>query len=102
MPTAPIDRDLQSMVEVVLDDAARRSGVQRAQLKVINAERVTWSDGSLGCPQPGVAYTQALVPGYRIRIEGGGEVFNYHAGRRGPPILCPPGRSLEPVTDGRI
>ena len=92
--------DLKAMVEAALDDAARRTKIDRTKLKVLGAESVTWSDGSLGCPEPGKAYTQALVPGYRIRIQAGAEVLDYHAGRRGVPVLCPAGRAIEPVRNG--
>lgn len=92
--------EFESLVDAALEDAARRTALDRARLKVISAEAVTWSDGSLGCPKPGVLYTQALVPGYRIRIGAGAEVLDYHAGRRGPPVLCPPDRALEPVPGG--
>ena len=93
------------MVEAALDDAARRTKIDRTKidrtkLTVLSAESVTWSDGSLGCPEPGMAYTQALVPGYRIRIQAGAEVLDYHAGRRGLPVLCPAGRAIEPVPNG--
>jgi hypothetical protein len=77
-------------IQAALADAARRTGIEVAALKVASAERVTWLDGSLGCPEPDVMYTQALVPGYRIRIEAGGETLDYHAGTRGAPLLCPP------------
>jgi hypothetical protein len=30
-----------------------------------------WNDGSLGCPEPGMMYTQALVNGYWLIIEAG-------------------------------
>jgi hypothetical protein len=95
-----MDRGLKSMVESALDDAARRTGLQRTQLTVILAERVTWSDGSIGCPQPGMGDTQALVPGFRIRIDARGEILDYHAGRTGSPVLCPPGRSIAPAPGG--
>ena len=88
------------MVEAALDDAARRTKIDRTKLTVLSAESVTWSDGSLGCPEQGKAYTQALVPGYRIRIQAGVEVLDYHAGRRGKPMLCPAGCSIEPVPNG--
>lgn len=95
--------DLQSMIRVALADAVQRSGIDAAALRVASAERVTWSDGSLGCPQPGMLYTQALVPGYRIRIDAAGNTLDYHAGLRGAPRLCPAGRSREPVAgDSRI
>ena len=92
----PLVVNLASVTEAALVDAAGRTGQNRAELKVLSAEAVTWSDGSLGCPQPGMMYTQALVPGYRIRIEAGGQVLDYHAGRSGRPVLCPAERSVEP------
>jgi hypothetical protein len=30
------------------------------QREVVSAKAVTWSDGSLGCPEPGKLYTQAF------------------------------------------
>jgi hypothetical protein len=96
----PMTTDLKAMVEAALDDAARRTKIDRTRLTVLSAGSVTWSDGSLGCPEPGKAYTQALVPGYRIRIQAGAEVLDYHAGRRGVPALCPADRSIEPVQNG--
>ena len=92
---------LKSMIEAALADAARRTGLDASTLKVARAERVTWPDGSLGCPQPGMSYTQALVPGYRIRIQAGKELLDYHAGVRGKPLLCPSGHATDPVPDGR-
>jgi hypothetical protein len=91
-----VHADLQSIVEAAKEDAATRSGLSPEAIKVLSAERVTWSDGSLGCPQPGMMYTQALVPGYRVRIEVDGQVLDYHAGRSGLPGLCPAERSVEP------
>ena len=92
---------LQALIRAALTDAAQRSGVDERMLKVISAEAVTWPDGSIGCPQPGMLYTQALVPGYRIRIDAGGRVLDYHAGRRGPPGFCPADRVTPPVDDPR-
>jgi hypothetical protein len=89
---------LQSAIDAALADAARRTGVERTDLEVLSAEAVTWSDGSLGCPQPGMMYTQALVPGFRIRVRAGEETLDYHAGRSGAPLLCPAGRAVEPVS----
>lgn len=98
--SGPMNTDLQSTVDMAIADAARRTGLERPTLKVISSEVVTWPDGSLGCPQPGMNYTMALVPGYRIRIRARAEVLDYHASRRGHLVLCPPGRSVEPVADG--
>lgn len=92
---------LATVTELALADAAKRSGLKPADLKVLSAEAVTWPDGSLGCPQPGMMYTQALVPGYRVKIKAGAEVLDYHAGRGGVPTFCPADRAHEPVQDGR-
>lgn len=91
--------DLQLMIQMALADAKRRTGIDLAGLQVASAERVIWSDGSLGCPQPDMLYTQALAPGYRIRIIAASETLDYHAGLRGTPQLCPSGRSLEPIAN---
>jgi hypothetical protein len=47
-------------------------------------------------------YTQALVPGYRIRVRAGEQLLDYHATSRGHFLLCPPGRAIDPVGDAVI
>jgi len=89
--------DMQGRIDAAIADAARRTGIAAASIKLVAAEAVTWPDGSLGCPQPGMAYTQALVPGYRIRLDAAGQTLDYHAGERGAPAFCPAERAREPV-----
>jgi hypothetical protein len=94
---------LQSMISLALADAARRTQRDVSTLVVVSADPVTWPDGSIGCPRPGMMYSQALVPGYRIRIRAGGELLDYHAGRSGSPFHCPADRATEPAAvDPRI
>jgi hypothetical protein len=88
---------LQVAIAAALEDAARRSGLPVGQLQVIEATAVTWPDGSLGCPQDGMGYTQALVPGYRIQVRAGESVLDYHAGASGKPFHCPPKRATPPL-----
>ncbi|HEY6135559.1 MAG TPA: hypothetical protein VIW70_16410 [Rubrivivax sp.] len=88
---------LAEVVRAAREDAARRSGAAAESLVLISADSVTWSDGSLGCPQPGMAYTQALVPGYRVRLRGPGGEMDYHASVRGGLVLCPAGRAVDPL-----
>ena len=83
-------------------DASQRYGLLASQIRVVKAEPVTWSDGSLGCPRPGMLYTQALVPGYRVQLRVGSEVWNYHGSEQGALVLCPAGRAQEPVANSRI
>jgi len=101
-PERPMNPTLESVTEAVLADAAKRTGLERSELAVERAEAVTWADGSLGCAEPGMNYTMALVPGYRIRVRAGEQLLDYHASRRGYFVLCPAGRSAEPIGDAAI
>jgi hypothetical protein len=88
---------LRRQTQMALEAAAVHSGVPVRQLTALSAQAVTWPDGSLGCPQAGRLYTQALVPGYRIRLNAAGTPLDYHASEHGAMTLCPAGRSTEPV-----
>jgi hypothetical protein len=98
-PEGPMIPTLESITESVLEDAATRSGIARTNLRVESTVTVTWPDGSLGCPQPGMNYTMALVPGYRIKVRAGDQVLDYHASRRGYFVLCPAGMAVQPAVD---
>jgi len=87
----PHDRTVPaSLLEKVLEDAEKRTGALRAQLELISTEKITWNDGALGCPQPNQMYTQALVPGYRIRVRTADQTLEYHAAETGRFVLCTP------------
>ncbi|MCA1735321.1 MAG: hypothetical protein LC739_04175 [Actinobacteria bacterium] len=75
----------------ILADLSSRE-VATNGVALIEALEVTWNDGALGCPQPGVAYTQALVDGMKVTVEADGTRYTYHFGANGPPILCVKGR----------
>ena len=87
---------MQPMLEQIRADAAQRAGVALDQVKVLTVESVTWSDGSLGCPEPGMMYTQALVRGYRVRVDAAGTMLLYHAGAQNTFVHCPADRAQEP------
>ena len=95
------DAGLPAMVEAARADAAQRTGLADDALRVQSAEAVVWPDGSLGCAQPGMRYTMALVPGYRIQIQAGNRLLDYHAGQSGQLLLCPAARSKTPLPDAR-
>lgn len=77
-----------AVVEAAIDDLASRLGVPRASISVVSHEETEWNDGSLGCPQPGMSYTQALVPGYRIVLRHAGTDYAYHGRTGGAPFYC--------------
>lgn len=83
-----IDDTLLSPIRRAKQDLADRLGVAESAIEVTRAERVVWPDGSLGCPRPGMLYSQALVPGVFIQLKAAGHVYNYHGGRSGTCLLC--------------
>jgi hypothetical protein len=76
-----------SPTEEAVDDLRARLG-DSATIEIVLYEDVIWRDGSLGCPQPGMAYTQALEDGYRIELTEGEAVYHYHGVAAGAPFLC--------------
>jgi len=69
------------LVALIVADLARELGRPPGDVQVRSVEAVTWRDGSLGCPEPGMFYTQALVPGFRLTLEVDGRSFDYRSGR---------------------
>jgi hypothetical protein len=96
LPAGLTNADLASLTELASTD----TGVQIDEIRVVAAESVTWSDGSLGCPEEGQMYTQALVPGYRIVLDVAGEEIVYHASETGDFRAC--ANPIAPVEDGRV
>jgi hypothetical protein len=85
---ATADVWLRQQVADAIADLSRRLGVSESEIEVARSERVVWRDGSLGCPRPGMRYTQALVQGTFIQLLANQTAYNYHGGRNGPPRLC--------------
>lgn len=81
----PIDVPQQAWDAIVADLAQR--GVS-AEPELVSAEAVTWNNGALGCPKPGMNYTQALVDGMRVVVTAGGEAYDYRFGSGDSPVLC--------------
>ena len=78
----------EHLLAPVLADAARRTGQPVGDLVVEGAWRRTWSDGALGCPQPGMYYTQALVPGWQVLLRAGEQTLDYRLSDRGVFFPC--------------
>ncbi len=78
---------LEKARETAIADLAKRLGIDAAAINVVSAEEVTWSDASLGCPEPGKMYAQVLTPGYKIVLEAQGTRYTYH-GSQEKVFLC--------------
>ena len=71
------------------DRRRRRPGA----VTLVSVKPVTWMDGSLGCPKPGVMYTQSVVPGFRVIVRAGDRKLDYRVGRAGTAKRCDSGTS---------
>lgn len=87
----PVDPAAKGHISIARRNLAERLGLDAAKIEIVTYEQVVWRDGSLGCPQPGMMYTQALVDGYLIRLRAGDEYYNYHGARGRDPFLCSSG-----------
>ena len=89
--------NLQRQTKIAIDDLARRLNVPPEQVVLSGARQVTWRSGALGCPEPGMSYTEALVPGAVIYLQAGKTIHAYHARFAGEPFYCPRERVEPPA-----
>ncbi len=93
LPVGPIEQqavqpaeDTTGLSEEEIEVLSEARAVLAAHLDLLNvtdAEPVLirstlWSDGSLGCPQPGYGYTQAIVNGYKVVLALTGVQHHVH------------------------
>jgi hypothetical protein len=87
-PPIPSSEVPASILEQILADASQRTGVPVDALVTREARLVTWPDGGLGCPEPGMVYIQVLVDGYQVVVVADMAVLDYRGGGRDF-RLCP-------------
>jgi hypothetical protein len=78
----------QAAVDAALSDAAAHLGVGRDVLRVTQVEPHQWPDASLGCPRPGILYSQVVTPGYLVIVNGSDKQLEYHTDARARVVLC--------------
>ena len=93
-----VSMNLNEQISFSRKDLADRLGIELDAIKLTAARKVTWRSGALGCPKPGMNYTQALVPGVLILLNVGDEAYGYHAKTDGKPFYCPRKRVEMPTT----
>lgn len=77
-----------SILAAVRSDLAVHSGAAVDDVRLISARAMRWNDGSMGCPQPGQSYIQALVDGYQVILEVRGRQYDYRSNARGGFVRC--------------
>ncbi len=88
----------QPILDSILAEVAALSSLPADELTIERAEAVTWPDGGLGCPEPGMMYTQVLVDGYWVEIRAGDQTYDFR-GSGTSFRLCPPGSGSPPVSE---
>ncbi len=77
-----------AMATMARNALASDLGIAESNVTVVSTEEVQWSDGSLGCPQPGMMYPQVITPGFRVTLEANGKRYTYHTDTRRYVIRC--------------
>jgi len=84
-------------VSGAITDLATRIGIAADAITVNEARVVNWGSSAIGCPQEGMNYTQAIVPGVLVILEAGGVSYRYHGRSEAELIYCPDERAKEPA-----
>ena len=90
MPAPGVPDPTTQLVQRLKIDLAAQINVDISQIESVKVEAVTWPDSSLGCPQPGMMYSQILVDGYRVTLKANAAEFDYHTQGTEEFVLCKP------------
>jgi hypothetical protein len=90
------------VLSALVDDATERLGVARDEVEVLSSRAVTWNDGALGCPEPGMFYTQALVEGQQVVIAGPEDTLDYRVDSSGEFRICGESDSVSGAVDAAV
>jgi hypothetical protein len=80
---------------------AGRLGIGVADTRLWSVTPRTFADGSLDCPEPGMAYAQVVTPGHVVLVEAEGRRFDVRVAGDGGRICYPrkrPGARPAPAT----
>jgi len=87
--------ELTGLIDGMIADLADRLGIDKSAITIVATEEVTWSNASLGCPQPDMSYAQVETDGMRVILEANGDFYDYRSGGTENAFLC----VQAPVTD---
>ncbi len=78
---------------------ASQIGKPADTLKLQSKEKMEWSDGSMGCPDPAALYMQVITPGYKLTYSDGTTTYDVRANEAGNiAVWCQDGK---PTTIGQ-
>jgi len=83
-----LDPVAQELIRQAKLQLVKKLGVGIEEVFLVNIEAVKWPDASLGCPQPGITYSQANTSGFRIVLGVAEKQYEYHTDSGRFTVLC--------------
>lgn len=87
----PYSDDLKRLIDIAIQDLARRLSITPEEINVSLVEKAEWEDTSFGCGDPSLARHPAAIPGYRVVLLANEWEYVYHTDRKTGVIYCPKG-----------
>jgi hypothetical protein len=87
-PASSPTPDAQAVIAAVQQAAADQVGLSPAEVHVQQVEAHQWGDSSLGCPRPGLLYSQVVTDGFLVVVTAADKTLEYHSDARGRVVLC--------------
>ena len=72
-----------NVTNAVLREVSRRTSLPTSAFRIVESQRQNWSNGCLGLSTPGIACTEAIVPGWRIVVANGQQCWVYRTNESG-------------------
>ncbi len=79
--------DREAVLELAIEALSEELGVSMSDISLIHQSKFNWPNSALGCPKPGIAYMQAVVPGYLVLLKHGESQYRVHTGN-GRALVC--------------
>ncbi|HZB94978.1 MAG TPA: hypothetical protein VE268_03365 [Herpetosiphonaceae bacterium] len=90
---SPVAGSVEAKVAQAL---SKKTGVDTSKLVLTAKDALDWPDSALGCPAPGMMYSQIVTPGFKLVYSDGAKTYEVHTDRSGNrAVLCQNKQSVE-------
>jgi hypothetical protein len=72
--------NITEAIEFAVNDLSKKLGLSPNLVTVKESGVHAWPDASLGMPEPGKMYAQAIAEGFYVVLEACGQKYEYHFG----------------------
>jgi hypothetical protein len=83
---SPVAGSVEAKVAQAL---SKKTGVDTSKLVLTTKDALDWPDSALGCPAPGMMYSQIVTSGFKLVYSDGAKTYEVHTDRSGNrAVLC--------------